>query len=51
MPELLLSSFFSLKTAVETVGGNSINVLTFSTGRKQAQECNIAWIIARQHPG
>lgn len=51
MSELSISRYFSLKTAVETVGGNAINVLTFGTGKKQVQDCSVAWIVARQHPG
>ena len=51
MAEYSLANFISLKTVTETVGRNSISVVTFGTGKKQIKDCSVAWIMGRQHPG
>lgn len=49
--EYSLAQFVSIKAVTETVGRNSISVVTLGTGRKPIKECSVAWVIARQHPG
>ena len=42
--------FLSIKKLCETVGKNTINIITIGTGRKAVQDCKIIWILGRQHP-
>jgi len=51
MAEYSLSNFFTLKHVVETVGRNSISVLTFGTGKRHIKDCKVCWVLSRQHPG
>jgi hypothetical protein len=46
-----LSNFISIKTVSETVGRNSLTIITLATGKKHIKDCNIVWILGRQHPG
>lgn len=46
-----IDSVISVKSVVETVGRNSVNVVTIGTGRKPIQDCAVAWVLGRQHPG
>jgi len=51
MAEYSLSNFVSVKTVTETVGRNSITVVTVGTGKKLIKDCSVVWILGRQHPG
>jgi hypothetical protein len=51
MAEHSLANYVSLKTVIETVGRNSISVVTIGTGKRQIKDCSVAWIMGRQHPG
>lgn len=48
---LLNSNIVTLKTICETVGRNSVNVLTIGSGKKAIKDCKIVWVFGRQHPG
>lgn len=42
--------FLSIKLLCETVGKNTINLVSISTGRLGLQDCKVVWVLARQHP-
>lgn len=46
-----ISHIVALKTVAETVGRNTVNVLTIASGKRALKDCKIVWIFGRQHPG
>ena len=46
-----LHHLVSLKLVSETVGRNSVNVMTIGSGKKPIKDCKVVWIFGRQHPG
>jgi hypothetical protein len=40
-----------IKRICETVGKNSVNIVTVSNGRRSIKDCRVVWVIGRQHPG
>jgi hypothetical protein len=51
MSQYSLANFISIKTVAETVCRNSITVVTFGTGKRHIKDCNVLWVVGRQHPG
>lgn len=51
MSNKLLSNYVNIKSAVETVGGNYINVVTIGTGKSSLKDSGVVWVLGRQHPG
>ena len=44
------ANILSIKKLCETVGKNTINLVSISTGKQTLKDSKIIWIIARQHP-
>jgi hypothetical protein len=44
------TNFLSIKKICETVGKNTVNLITISTGKQAVKDSKIIWILARQHP-
>ena len=43
------SKYLSIKKLCETVGKNTVNLITIATGQ-QAPDSKVVWILGRQHP-